>query len=202
MYDLGLCTIPVSFMVMAVIGGGLATLLKKSLGVDLRGRMFELAIVLFTVWLVIISWGVVRGFFGSPDQCFGAMGSKEIELDELPRYGLLSLARRVILKPGQAYYLFWDRLAYASGSWLRRPLCTKHLDNDEAPIEGICFEHLPYVDADFFLAEKEGQRCASDLLLVLRLYVAAGFALVGSVLWKRRERQRRLAARRPHAHQD
>lgn len=202
MYDLGLCTIPVSFMVMAVIGGGLATLLKKTLGVDLRGRMFELAIVLFTLWLVIISWGVVRGFFGSPSQCYGAMGMKEISAEDLPKYGLLNFARKVILKPGQAYYLFWDRLAFASGSWIRRPLCTKQEDEDGAEIDGICFEHLPHVNSDFFLKENGGQRCASDLLLVLWLYVTAGFALVGSVLWKRRERQRRLAARRPHAHQD
>lgn len=202
MYDLGLCTIPVSFMVMAVIGGGLATLLKKSMGVDLRGRMFELAIVLFTLWLVIISWGVVRGFFGSPSQCYGAMGTKDLSLDDLPRYSLLNFARKFILKPGQAYYLFWDRLAFASGSWIRKPLCTKQYHINGATIKGICFEHLPHVNADFFLAENGGQRCASDLLLVLWLYISAGFALVGSTLWKRRERHRRLAARRPHAHQD
>lgn len=202
MYDLGLCTIPVSFMVMAVLGGGLATLLKKTAGVDLRGRMFELAIVLFTLWLVIISWGMVRGFFGQPNQCFGAMGTKEVSIDKLPRYSLLNFARKVILKPGQAYYLFWDRLAYASGSWIRKPLCTKRFHEHGAAIKEVCFEHLPHADADFFLAAKGGQRCASDLLLVLRLYISAGFALVGSTLWKRRERQRRLAARRPHAHQD
>jgi len=206
MYDLGLCTIPVSFMVMAVLGGGLATLLKKTAGVDLRGRMFELAIVLFTIWLVIISWGVVRGFFGEPSECWGAMGPQEITSTVLPQHGLLNFTRTVILKPGQAYYLFWDRLAYASSSWLGRILCTKQLDRDGDLIKGICFEHLPHANADFFLADSEngqhGQRCASDLLLLLRLYVSAGFALVGSTLWKRRERQRRVAARRPHAHQD
>lgn len=203
MYDLGLCTVPVSFMVMAVLGGGLATFLKKSLGVDLRGRMFELAIILFTLWLVIISWGVVRGFFGDSSQCYGALGAKEVTLDELPESRLLNFARKTILKPGQTYYLFWDRLAYASGSLIRRPLCTNQFSSNGTAIEGICFEHLPHVNADFFLAEKEGQRCASDLSLILGLYVASGFALVGSTLWKRRERQRRLAARgRPHAHQD
>lgn len=204
MYDLGFCTIPVSFMVMAVIGGGLATLLKKSMGVDLRGRMFELAIVVLTLWLVIISWGVVRGFFGSPSQCYGAIGKKEISLDDLARYrySLLNVARKVILKPGQAYYLFWDGIAYSTGYWGQRLLCSKHVNSEGAPIENMCFEHLPNVSADFFLAENGGERCAADLHLVLCLYVAAGFALVGSSLWKRRERQRRLAARRPHAHQD
>ncbi|CAB9501273.1 expressed unknown protein [Seminavis robusta] len=205
MYDLGLCTIPVSFMVMAVLGGGLATLLKKTVGVDLRGRMFELAIVLFTLWLVIISWGIVRGFFGQPKECYGAMGTKDISMNDLPRYTLLNFARKAILKPGQVYYLLWDGLAYGLGSWsswIRKPLCTEQFHYNETTIEGICFEHLPHVNADFFLAEAGGQRCASDLLLVLWLYVAAGFALVGSTLWKRRERQRRLAARRPHAHQD
>lgn len=202
MYDLGLCTIPVSFVVMAILGGGLATLLKKSMGADLRGRMFEFAIVLFTLWLVIISWGVVRGFFGDTSKCYGAMGSTDINLDELPRFGLLNFARRVILQPGQSYYLFWDRLAYMTGSWTRRFLCTKHLDAEGNAIEGVCFKHLPNVNADFFLAKNDGEKCASDVLLILRLYISAGFSLVVNTLWKRRERQRRLAARRPHLHQD
>ena len=204
MYDLGLCTVPVSFMVMAVLGGGLATLLKKSLGVDLRGRMFELAIVLFTLWLVIISWGVVRGFFGDVTQCYGALGTKEVALETLPEdYRVLNFARKAILKPGQAYYLFWDRLACACGPWVRRVLCTKQYKSSGELMDDICFKHLPHVNGDFFLAEYGGQRCASDLSLVLSLYIASGFALVGSTLWKRRERQRRLAARRPHhAHQD
>lgn len=203
MYDLGLCTVPVSFMVMAVLGGGMATLLKKTLGVDLRGRMFELAIVLFTLWLAIISWGVVRGFFGDPSQCYGATGSMEVMLDTLSENSLLNFSQKAILKPGQVYYLFWDKLARNSGSWTRRALCTKQYDTSGTLREDVCFRHLPNVDADFFLSEKGGQRCAADLSLIINLYVAATFALAGSTLWKKHERQRRLAAReRPHAHQD
>ena len=37
MYDIGLCLIPVSFIMTGILGGGIATFFKKSFGIDLRG---------------------------------------------------------------------------------------------------------------------------------------------------------------------
>jgi len=199
MYDLGFCTIPASFVIMAILGGGLATLLKKSMGMDLRGRTFELVVLLLTLWLVVISWGAVGGFFGDASKCYGAVGSLSVSSSNLSSHFMLNVVHKIILKPAQTYYLFWDRLASKSGSWLRKALCTTQTSS-----EG-CFEHLSSANADFILRENDGQRCASDLLLVVWLYISAGFVLVGQNLWKRRERQRR--ARRhfreePRLHQD
>ena len=89
MYDLGLCLIPISFVVMGILGGGMATLLKKSAGFDLRGRVFELIVVLATLWLVVISWGVVLGFFGDTSQCYGSLGAYPVSSIELDAHGIL-----------------------------------------------------------------------------------------------------------------
>jgi hypothetical protein len=64
-YGLGVLLIPASFIVVAVLVGGLATLLRKVGGVDLRGRHLEWAVVLLTAWLSTISIGLWCGFFHS-----------------------------------------------------------------------------------------------------------------------------------------
>jgi hypothetical protein len=190
MYDLGLCLIPVSFVMTGILAGGLATLLKKTVGVDLRGRILEATVVLITTWLTTVSWGVVKGFFGDTSACYGAMGSVDVTEPQLPAMYMLRFLHTVLLRPGEAYYLMWDKLGLMSGSWMRPLLCT---ENNSAG----CFKHLPYANADFILQDYEGGRCASDLLLVIWFYIAAGFALLGNALWKRHERQRRAVARRP-----
>mmetsp|Transcript_32957 Transcript_32957/g.51093 ORF Transcript_32957/g.51093 Transcript_32957/m.51093 type:complete len:730 (-) Transcript_32957:72-2261(-) len=192
MYDLGLGLVPASFYVMAILGGGVATLLKKSAGVDLRGRAFEMTIILLTLWLALVCWGLVGAFFGEPAKCHGSFGSYDIiSEDEQPR--LLGVFRKVVMKPAEKWFLMWDRLSLNSGPWLRRALCT--------PQEEGCFEHLHKANADFFFQEYGGGKCASDLSLVTGLFMVAGFVAVGNHVWKRRERQRR-AARRPRPHQD
>jgi RING-variant domain len=78
MYDLGLCLIPASFIVLGVLGGGLAVVLKKVVGVDVRGRAMEAAVVLLTLFITVVAWGVVRGFFGQPSSCYGVTGSIQV----------------------------------------------------------------------------------------------------------------------------
>lgn len=192
MYDLGLCLIPVSFIVTGILGGGVATLLKKAAGVDLRGRFLEAAVVLVTLWLTVVSWGLVKGFFGDSSACRGALGSFDVTEEQLSSsFNTLRSIRAVLLRPGEAYYLMWDRLPFMLGSWVSTAFCT----NEET--HG-CFKHLPDANADFFLQEETGGgRCASDLVLVMWLYIAAVFTLSGSTVWKRHERQRRAVARRP-----
>jgi hypothetical protein len=203
MYDLGLCLIPISFIVTGILGGGAATVLKKAFGVDLRGRFLEASVVAVTLWLTIVSWGLVKAFFGeSSSVCRGAMGSLSVTDEQLSSsYSTLRFLRMAILRPGQAYYLMWDRVPFMMGSWASTAFCTK----TETPDAG-CFTHLPHANADFFLEDNEGGRCASDLLLVVWLYIAAGFALLGSTLYKRHERNRRAVGRRPgreaRLHQD
>lgn len=188
MYDLGLGFVPASFYIMGILGGGIATLLKKSVGLDLRGRTFEMVVILLTVWLVATSWGLVGAFFGDSSQCYGVFGSQTVSSKENPSL-ILKPIRRVVLQPAKSWFLMWDRLGQNSGPWLRKALCTSQ------PGEG-CFEHLPKANPDFFLDEFGGGRCASDLMLVAWLYISAGIVALGNSFWKRRERHRR-AARRP-----
>ena len=197
MYDLGLGFIPASFYVMGILGGGIATVSKKMFGIDLRGRAFELVVILMTVWLVLITWGLVLGFFGDSSKCHGAFGNTSVSLEDSPTYMLHPL-RRVLLQPAQSWFLMWDKIGSNSGYWLRKAMCKSHQEG--------CFEHLPHANADFFFEEHGGEKCASDLALVSNLFLSAGVVALTQSLWKRRERQRR-AMRRPnrqgaHAHQD
>jgi len=71
-YDLGFSCLLGSFVVMGVIGGSIATALKHGAGVDIRGRTLELTVVVLTLWMAAISWGLVWGFFGETSKCWGA----------------------------------------------------------------------------------------------------------------------------------
>ena len=188
MYDLGLGFVPASFYIMGILGGGIATVLKKSIALDLRGRTFEMVVILLTVGLVLTSWGLVGAFFGDSSQCYGVLGSRSVPNDGSASF-LLNPLRRVVLQPAKSWFLMWDRLGQNSGTYLRKALCTPQTE------EG-CFEHLPKANPDFFLQENGGGRCASDLMLVTWLYISAGVVALGNNFWKRRERHRR-AARRP-----
>ena len=197
MYELGLGFVPASFYVMAVLGGGIATATKRMLGLDLRGRSFEVAVIVATLWLVAISWGLVGAFFGEPSKCYGVFGSTRIS--SLQDTFVLQWLSRIVFQPGQRYYLMWDSLAMKSGTYLRKALCT--------PQEGEgCFEHLHKANADFVLMEEGGAKCASDVHLVCSLVLTALLAAGGTHLSKQRERQRRAERRRPnpqgHLHQD
>lgn len=196
MYDLGLGFVPVSFYVMAILGGGVATVLKKSAGLDLRGRTFEVIVILLTLWLVFVSWGLVSAFFGDSTSCRGVFGSYRFSQDSNTSY-LLAALRRFVLQPAASWFQMWDNLALNSGRWLRKTLCTQQ--------EEGCFEHLHKANADFFFEEFDGENCASDLILVSRLFISAAFVASGSHIWKRRERQRRAArrpVREPRPHQE
>ena len=188
MYDLGLGFVPASFYIMGILGGGIATVLKKSIALDLRGRTFEMVVILLTVGLVLTSWGLVGAFFGDSSRCYGVLGSRSVPNDGSASF-LLNPLRRVVLQPAKSWFLMWDRLGQNSGTYLRKALCTPQTE------EG-CFEHLPKANPDFFLQENGGGRCASDLMLVTWLYISAGVVALGNNFWKRRERHRR-AARRP-----
>jgi hypothetical protein len=204
MYDIGVCLIPTSFVIMGVLGGGMATGIKRMTGVDMRGRMMEMAVVVTTIWLSIISWGLVKGFFGNASACYGTVGSYNVTSDEVSSSYLLRGLRSLLLGPAQRVYVAWDRIFLKS--WFRSVVCTAPVDGNEVQ-RVTCFEHLPHANADFFLVEGAGGKCASDLLLVTALYMAAGVVYVGSALWKQHERhQRRRHGRRPvrgpHLHQD
>ena len=84
MYDIIVCIIPLSFIIMGILGGGIATVIKKSVGYDVRGRMMEFLVVLATIWFSMITWGLVQAFFSLPRQtCYGTLGAFNVTNVEL-----------------------------------------------------------------------------------------------------------------------
>ena len=190
LYELGFLSIPASFVVMGIIGGGIAVSTKKLAGVDLRGRLMELGVLICTLYFSFISWGLIKGFFGDSSACYGAIGSLDVPASKVNRWAMLLLLRKTILQLAKVYYLFLDGLPGKLSKWLpiEKVMCTKNL-------QAGCFEHLPKANPDFFLLEEGGERCAADLMLIGYLYLIAGVTYVGTAVWKHHERQRRR--RRP-----
>mmetsp|Transcript_7706 Transcript_7706/g.11017 ORF Transcript_7706/g.11017 Transcript_7706/m.11017 type:complete len:784 (+) Transcript_7706:258-2609(+) len=191
-YDLGLTLLPASFLVMGILGGGVATAFKKGPGIDMRGRTLELIVLILTIWLVLVSWGLVWAFFGDVSSCYGAMGTLVVEKGTNDS-SILSILGKSLFRPAQKWFLFWDRLGNNSGSWLRKGLCSSNSD------EGTCFANLSKANPDFYYQSEGGEKCASDLMLVSSLWLLAAATLVVSTLLKKHERNRRALARaRPH----
>jgi hypothetical protein len=196
MYDLGLAAIPTAFYLAAVIGGGFATAMKKGAGVDLRGRLFETGVVIATVYLVLILWGLIGGFFGQTSKCHGALtiysgASSDVDIGAVPSSLVLQGIHRLILLPAQNWFRSWDKIAMAAPTRVRRVLCMP--DQKDG-----CFEYAYKANASFI---EDESKCASDLMLFTGVVTSAVFIGSISFLWKQRERQRR-AARRVRPHQD
>mmetsp|Transcript_30033 Transcript_30033/g.34237 ORF Transcript_30033/g.34237 Transcript_30033/m.34237 type:complete len:648 (-) Transcript_30033:83-2026(-) len=189
LYDLALSVIPPSFYVMAVLGGAMASAWKKTAGMDIRGRLLELVVLLFTVWLVTISWGLVWAFFGKDSSCIGVFGRWYKNTDST----LWSdLVHRFLLAPAKTYFLFWDSLAQRNEP-LRSLLCT----SDEA---NSCFPHLSRASPFAIL---ESPACTADLELVSGLWMSAGTTLLAGALWRKRRQylhqlENNNNNRRPH----
>ena len=184
MYELGLLAVPATFVMTGILGGSGATLVKKTTGIDLRGRMLEMTVVLSTLILTRLSWGLIQGFF-EVRACYGLLGSYEITAQDLSSgVSLVKLFQTVVLAPAETLYLGIDNLFLTyTGPWIRKALCRGSGDG--------CFEHLPYANADFFLYEQGGEMCAADMVLLLSLGVLAAVSFVGSAIAKHQERRQR-----------
>ena len=178
MYDLGLLLIPMSFIVSGVLAGSIATLMKKTAGYDIRGRLLELTVLISTIWLSFMSWGLVRAFFGQPDACHGMIGNLSLTPEAEEASWLLHGTRNYLLQPLKWYYLLLDSIiANYTWGWLKSMICTSG--------SAGCFAHVPSVTVDFYMTN---EACASDWVLFLYLYIGSVAAFVGSWLYKWRER--------------
>lgn len=179
-YDFGISLVPVSFFVIGSLAGGIAQVMKKCFLVDMRGRMLELSVLLVTLWLVNVSWGLVWAFFGDVSQCKGVFGPASTDSK------VLTAVRHFLFVPSQVWFNTWDRLALQTPQWLSRFLCqsTDH-----------CFANSHLGNPDFYL---ESDNCASDVMLVSELWMSAAVVLVITSALKKHERRARGRARRPH----
>jgi RING-variant domain len=168
-YDLAFSFIPPSFYIMAVIGGGVATLVKKFSGVDMRGRILESVVVVLTVWLVLISWGLVAGMFGRPQSCIGMLRAS------YKSSYVIQFMNRFILGNAKTYFLLLDQLAMRHLR-VKKFLCTA--------LDGGCFPHLSKVSPELLLSSPA---CVGDAQLVSAFWITAGATLaIGALLRKRR----------------
>merc|ERR1711971_949135 len=94
---------------------------KKRVGVDIRGRVLELAVVLATFWLGSIGWGLIWAFFGEPEKCRGTFNfnapyrnqtsNPELEYDR--KFGIMSIYLTTYLfHPAKAALVQIDGLVF------------------------------------------------------------------------------------------
>lgn len=192
LYDIGVCMIGASFFTLSILIGGIATIIKELNGKDIRGRLLELLVTVLTVWMSVISWGLVKGFFGNVSACYGNFGSYGITKEDLAasHFSLLRMTHEVVLKPNEIIYITVDNMFSTTFPLLRNIFCTRHSTEENG-----CFEHLPNVNADFFLTENQGEKCASDLSSIVLVYILAGLVHGGIALKKNFDHHRRRQIR-------
>lgn len=184
-YDMGMLVVPSSFIMVAILAGGVATVLKKSVGIDTRGRRLEGLVVILTIFITMVSIGLFRGFFGEESSCYGYLGRYEVTQEDLSSTYFLKLSHDYVLTPFAALCRYIDTKALMIPRWTR--LCS----NDTT-----CFAHLGSADAGFYLSN---ETCAGDFLFVGFLYLAAFVTYVSLGIHKHFERHQR---RRRHMHAD
>lgn len=216
MYDLGLSFLWLSFVVSGVIGGGIATILKKQMAIDIRGRGLEALVVLMTCWLTVVCWGLVWAFFGETGECKGSLNyvfhsnhsttvaSVEGE-DEQQQALTLMLIRTFVLQPAKKSLVHIDSLLVKLGPLLTKWICYSGdnfvgKDNDRQ----YCLQLTQKANPDFLMSV-ENEKCISDVYTVGALWGTAIFLQLTNYSMRRIERFRRAAViggRHPRPHQD
>lgn len=218
-YDLGLGFLWLSFVLMGVIGGGIATIMKREMGIDIRGRTLELSVVCMTIWMALVCWGLVWAFFGEADQCIGVMDkfdsfkssmnipSINISLyrstsDSFSLSGEQTLLRNLILKPAKKVISTVDQGLLKTGPWITGLICSAE-DSGDASTK-TCLQLTQKTNPDFMLPDYDGEKCASDFNVISAFCYFAALIHIVSTLWRRRDRGRRAARRHhhPRPHQD
>ena len=217
-YDSGVTMLWTSFLVMGTLGGGIATLLKKRFGLDIRGRILEAIVVLFTLWLANVGWGLVWAFFGEGD-CRGVReqfsnllqfkGMRMVKkvlpsfvfLPQMPPVvGTMApmLARSLIFRPSKIALQIVDRTLLKTSPLVTQWVCS--LEDDVGSISsannGSCLEMTRKANPDFLTSQFHGESCSSDLNIVASFWMMASLTVIGGILFKRRDNRRRAAAPR------
>ena len=219
--------LPINFLITGIIGGGVATGLKRVFALDIRGRMLEGLVVLITLWLTAISCGVVRGFFGDPSQCWGVTiiksghGPSFESLSEdhhvlsaiytvysVMTSAYLSILKSILQGPINKFQLWFQTLDFVFsqiGFLSRGFFCTPTTDGDtDYSIIG-CFPSVRSINPQFYLEEEEGENCLADIGIVVGSWLIA-LAVLALGSFDRHRRARRLVGlrgrggneRRPH----
>mmetsp|Transcript_6301 Transcript_6301/g.13211 ORF Transcript_6301/g.13211 Transcript_6301/m.13211 type:complete len:688 (-) Transcript_6301:342-2405(-) len=174
-YAAGTCLFPACFFAVGVIGGAIASAVKKTTRVDLRGRWLELLVVMTTLAMVYLSWGVVWGFFGTPEYCVGILG-----VDEQQR-PLAAASWSLVLRPLSKILLGADKMLARYGPALR--ICAE----DAVPGEW-CTAGIAKISPGF-MTGGIGNGCGGDATVLVPAWVAAAAVVAFDVLFRKRGRR-------------
>lgn len=218
MYDLGLSFLWLSFVVTGVIGGGIATIMKKQMGVDIRGRGLEALVVISTFWLASICWGLVWAFFGESNECKGVLNYDVIfgesqpmetsqigEADYGPKLGLIpSIVSVFVLHPAKKSLSHIDFFLLKLWPFVTKWICQADdgLVEEDGVSDQTCLELTSRSNPNFLATESSGN-CVSDVNTLAAFWAMAILMHFMSYATKRMDRIRRAAAvRQPRPHQD
>jgi hypothetical protein len=200
LYDLMFTLLPVNFIVMGIIAGGFASVIKQYQGSDIRGRMLELAVVFFTIWLTMLSSGLVRAYFGEISQCTGFVPL----LGSLPigPFAPLLVVLKYFFHMWHPWYKKWDYAFAKLGVISDRVLCAPGPDGSTDYATIGCSPSIRNINPEFYLGE-EGQLCRADMVLVVGFWMTAlSFWAVGSLYRQWRGRRGAADRGRGRLHQD
>ena len=205
-YDAMVTLLPINFIALGIVGGGIASSIKRSLGIDIRGRILEIVVVVLTLLLTLVSSGLVRGYFGDDSRCWGAFTSWPIRSSRTESaLGLFHppLLNKLLidtpLRQLQKWYLKWDFILSKFGFVSRRFFCAPTLDGNTDYFSVGCSPSTRSINPQFYL---EADKCSADMSLVLNVWVAAIGVLFLKYLTRQLRGARRVGVaaghRRPH----
>lgn len=198
---------PINFIALGISFGGIASLLKRLSGMDIRGRILEVIVVLLTLLLTGVTSGLVLGYFGDVSRCWGVFASSQHTGDGKitgPFYPALlnKVLLDVPLTQIQLWYLKWDFIMSKLGFISRRFLCVPTADGNTDYSTIGCSPSTRTINPQFYL---EGS-CSADLSLVMGAWFVALGVLMMGIMYRQLRGVRRnnvVAAahrgrRRPH----
>jgi hypothetical protein len=212
-YDAMVTLVPVNFVALGIIGGGIASTVKRTFGIDIRGRILEIIVVVLTLLLTVVSSGLVRGYFGDASQCWGVLSSWPTSIGgnessdtqvEGPFYQPLfnKLLIEFPLRQLQKWYVKWDFILSKFGFVSRRFICAPTPDGNTDYATVGCSPSTRSIDPQFYLENK----CSADMSLVLDVWIVALCVLLTRNLYRQLRGARRnnnvVAAGQRRPHQD
>lgn len=188
---------------MGNIAGGVASTLKRSGGIDIRGRILEVSVIICTLFLTAVTTGLVRGYFGDSSQCFGVLASSTPFTESTTEGPFIdsfsNKAFAALLEYAKLYYNKWDFLGARATIMSRNFLCTPTEDGNTDYATIGCSPPVRSINTQFYLEE---ENCQADIGMIVGIWSAACVVLCLEHIYREYRVRRRAAVqrgrRRPH----
>jgi len=173
LYGTGLASIPASFLVVGILSGYFASITKKLLKIDIRGRILEMSVVICTLKVAYASWAITQAFFGiTTNNC------SNFRCTSIYSIAIIKLAHNTILYPIYRLLTIVDRLVLQKTSILSF-LCKETTNNINREEQYYCLESIQNADSNL------GGKCKFDIILLSFLWLTAALVTLSSMLFKR-----------------